>query len=42
MFGMCNKGHKQLQAKQTLSDLIGERPSSFIINFQQVIKSFLV
>ena len=29
-------------AKYTLSDLIGEPPSSLIINFEQVIKSFLV
>ena len=31
-----------LLAKQTLFDLIGEPPSSLIINFEQVIKSFLV
>ena len=31
-----------LLAKQTLSNLVGQRPSSLIINFKQVIKSFLV
>ena len=31
-----------LLAKQTLSDLVRQRPSSLIINFEQVIKSFLV
>ena len=31
-----------LLAKYTLSDLVGERPSSLIINFEQVINPFLV
>ena len=31
-----------LLAKQTLFVLIGELPSSLIINFEQLIKSFLV
>ena len=31
-----------LLAKETLSDLVGESSSSLIINFEQVIKSFLV
>ena len=31
-----------LLSKQTLSDLVGQRPSSLISNFEQVIKSFLV
>ena len=31
-----------LLAKQTLSDLVGQRRSSLIFNFQQVIKPFLV
>ena len=46
---MCNKEHKRytsdacsLLAKQTLSDLIGEPSGSLIINFEQVIRSFLV
>ena len=31
-----------LLAKQTFSDLVGKRASSLIINFEQVIKLFLV
>ena len=31
-----------LLAKQTVSNLVGQRPSSLIINFKQVIKPFLV
>ena len=29
-------------AKYTLSDLVGQRPSLLIINFEQVMKAFLV
>ena len=36
MFDTCS-----LLAKYTLSDLVGEPPSSLIINFEQVIKFFL-
>ena len=31
-----------LIAKQTLSDLVGKRAKSLIINFEQAIKSFLI
>ena len=31
-----------LLAKQTLFDLVRQRPSSLISNFEQVVKSFLV
>ena len=31
-----------LLAKETVSDLVGQLPSSLIINFDQVIISFLV
>ena len=31
-----------LLAKQRLSDIFGQRKSSLVINFEQVIKSFLV
>ena len=31
-----------LLAKYTLSDLVGQRPSLLIINFEQVIKAFLI
>ena len=50
MFGMRKTKHSRktasdacsLLAKQILSDLVGQRPSSLIINFEQIKKSFLV
>ena len=39
---LCSTCSVNLLAKWALSDLIGERPSSLIINFELVIKSLLV
>ena len=33
---------RSLLAKQTFSDLVGQHPSSLIINFEQVTKPFFV
>ena len=42
MFGMCKTKHRSKDiAKKTLPDLVGERASLFVINFEQVIKPFL-
>ena len=35
-------GRCLLSAKQTLSDLVRQQPNSLIINFEKVIKPFLV
>ena len=46
MFGMCNKEHKPclliVSKKYALSDVVGEPPSSLIINLEQAPNFFLV
>ena len=42
LFSACPKQNTSLLAKYTLFDLVGQRPRSLIINFKQVINSFLV